>query len=119
MGAANRDTKGRFIKGNTASPGRPRGEREYLKAMIGAVSLEDWQTATGKMVQLAMAGDVNAFKAIAPYLAGLPAQKLELSASDTALLGEVLDRLKARNMSAGDVFENMLALLAKEGADHD
>lgn len=115
----NRDTKGRFVKGSPGGPGRPRGERAYLDAMLNAVSLDDWQKATAKMLTLAQAGDVNAFKAVVPYLAGLPVQKLQLDAKTAALLGELLDLYRARGYDASEIFSAMIAAAAQaEKPDH-
>lgn len=112
---ADRDPKtGRFVKGNPGGPGRPRGERQYLDAMINAVSLEDWRKATNKMLTLAIGGDVQAYKAVVPYLAGLPVQKLQLSSADAALLADLLVLLETQGMSAGNVFAAMMEQIVAE-----
>lgn len=114
---ADRDPKtGRFVKGNPGGPGRPRGERQYLDAMINAVSLEDWRKATNKMLTLAIGGDVQAYKAVVPYLAGLPVQKLQLSSADAALLADLLVLLETQGLSASVLFEAMMQEVAQEAA---
>lgn len=113
---AERDPKtGKFVKGNPGGPGRPRGERQYLDAMINAVSLEAWEGATRKMLVLALKGDVQAYKAVVPYLVGLPVQKLQLSSADAALLADLLALLKERDVSPGGLFAEMMAAIV-EGA---
>lgn len=112
---AERDPKtGRFVKGNPGGPGRPRGERQYLQAMTDAVSVDAWAGATRKMLVLAIQGDVNAYKAIAPYLAGLPVQKLQLSSADAALLADLLAAFEQRGVSASTLFEAMMSEIAEK-----
>lgn len=117
---ADRDPKtGRFLPGNKASPGRkPRAtEAEYLAAMSAAVSIEDWEKATGKMLKLALAGDVQAYRVILPYFAGTPIQRLQLSTAEAQILADVLDALRVRGIGASDVFNALLASIAEDKAD--
>lgn len=118
---ANRDKHGRFIKGNTGAPGRPRGQQGYLKALIGVVTIDDWQLACRAILESAKAGDVGAFKALAPYVAGLPIQKLQLSAGDAAVLADLLAHAKQHDHSASDVFGALLASYAEleQAGDND
>ncbi|MBC7869527.1 MAG: hypothetical protein H7Y09_01700 [Chitinophagaceae bacterium] len=113
---AERNERGQFVKGNKASPGRPKRliEAEYLESMHNAVSVEHWEGATRKMLMLALQGDVQAYRALVPYLAGLPIQKLQLSSVDAQLLAQVLDLMKTRGIKASDVFGAMIAELAGE-----
>lgn len=77
-----RDNKGRFVKGApSASPGRPARatEKEYLEAMIGKVSLDDWQNIIAKAVQQARKGDRAAREWLANYIMGKPADKVQIS----------------------------------------
>lgn len=126
---ADRDEKtGQFQKGNKASPGRkPRPtEAAYIEKMYTVGDLESWGKATKKMIDLAIKGDVQAYRVLAPYFAGLPVQKLQISSQDAALLAEVLERMKERGIAASDVFAAMIAQLAEsspaevsEGGDDD
>lgn len=113
---ADKDPKtGRFVKGNKASPGRkPRPtEAAYIEKMYTVGDLETWGKATKKMLDLAVAGDVQAYRAIVPYYAGLPVQKLQISSQDAALLAEVLELMKSRGIAASDVFSAMISQLAE------
>lgn len=112
---ADRNERGRFAPGNKASPGRkPRPtEAAYLDTMYGVGDLETWGKATLKMLDLAVSGDVQAFKVLAPYFAGLPVQKLQISSQDAALLTQVLDLMKERGIPASEVFSAMIAQLAQ------
>lgn len=91
-GAKNgRDKAGRFTAGHAGGPGRPRGQAEYLQAMKDAVTPAQWAAACKAVAQAAGAGDVQAFKALAAYLAGQPVQRIELNAEANA----ALERLQA------------------------
>lgn len=117
---AERNQKGQFVKGNKASPGRPPRPTEsaYIDKMYAVGDLETWGKATKKMLDLAVNGDVQAWRSVAPYYAGLPVQKLQISSQDAALLAQVLELLKTRGLSASDVFGAMIAQLAEsEPAD--
>lgn len=111
---SDRNEKGQFVKGNKASPGRPKKatEAEYLEAMGRGVPIEVFEDASRKMGKLAAGGDVQAYNAIKSHLAGLPVQKLQLSSTDANLLAQVLELLKSRGLSASDVFGAMIAQLA-------
>lgn len=116
---------GRFINGHTnISPGRPSRptEAKYLEHMTKAVSLDEWEAATKKMLDLAKAGDVAAFKVLVPYFAGLPIQRLQLSTSDADKLSAVLRLIETNGWSASALFDQMLAELAmqkQESEDDD
>lgn len=118
---ADRNEKGQFVKGNKASPGRPKKatEAEYLEAMGRGVPIDVFERASAKMGKLAETGDVQAYNAIKAHLAGLPVQTLKISTTDAALLAQVLDLMKARGISAGDVFGAMIAQLASVPAEVD
>lgn len=111
-----RDAKsGRFLAGNKASPGRKRRatEAEYLEAMNAAVSVEAWGAATRKMLVLALQGDVAAYKSLLPYFAGVPIQRLQISSADAQILADVIEKLKTHGLSAGELFNAMLAELSQ------
>lgn len=119
---ADRDKNGRFQKGHSVkSPGRkPRAtEAEYLDKMFTVGDLEAWGKATEKMLKLAQGGDVPAYRALLPYFAGLPVQKLQLSSAESATLAQVLDTLKSRGIPASDVFNAILSQLADESVTVD
>lgn len=119
---AERDDKGRFVKGEyKGGPGRkPRPtEAAYLDKMYAVGDLKAWGDATKKMIDLAIGGDVQAYRVLAPYFAGLPVQKLQISSQDAALLSQVLDLMKERGIAASDVFAAMIAQLASAPAELD
>ncbi|MFA6271401.1 MAG: hypothetical protein WC657_09445 [Candidatus Paceibacterota bacterium] len=78
---AERDDKGRFIKGNKASPGRAPKEREerYYEITLSAVTFEDWQAIIKKAAEQARRGDAVARKFLADYLIGTAQQKLDVT----------------------------------------
>lgn len=82
---ADRDSKGRFIKGQTGNPaGRMPKEREvqYRDILVTAVPVEDWHEIIYKAVKQAKQGDATARKWLTDYLVGVPAQKMELTGKD-------------------------------------
>lgn len=67
-----RDTKGRFIKGESGNPnGRPprATEEEYRLAVLDIVPLERWKMMIEKQAARAEKGDLRAFEALAKYIA--------------------------------------------------
>lgn len=114
---AERDAKGRFVKGEyKGGPGRPpkATEAQYLEAIGRGVSVELFEQASAKMGKLAASGDVQAYNAIKAHLAGLPTQKLQISSLDASLLAEVLELMRTRNITPGDVFQAMIQQLSAE-----
>src|SRR5262249_28067088 len=61
-----------FKKGNPGGPGRPRREveREYLGAILGVVSLDDWRLIVAKAKRDAIAGDRHAREWLSKYIVG-------------------------------------------------
>lgn len=115
-----RDENGRFLKGAyKGGPGRKsrRTEAQYLDATIGAVSLADWKKVVQKAVTDALAGDGTARRWLSDYLLGRPPQILELHGSDAHALSELLDHMKRRGVSAGDLFAAMLNEIVEESDD--
>lgn len=116
---------GRFVSGNPGGPGRPvkssrPSEANYLQAMHNVVSLADFEKLTLKMVeQILKEGDVAAYKVLASYLAGLPVQRLQLSSADADKLAAVLIALHNRGLSAGLVFDRMLAEFALQAQENE
>ena len=76
-----RDEKGRFTSGNSASKGhgRPAREREdrYYEITMTACTYKDWQDIVSKAVSQARRGDSVARKFLADYLVGPPPQRHE------------------------------------------
>jgi len=98
---ANRDSRGRFIKGNKAAQGnvgggRPAREREerYNEIMLTTCSFEDWAAIIVTAVQQAKQGDYRARDFLANYLIG----KAALNFGVSPQLGELLEEL----ISLGD-----------------
>ena len=78
---AERDDKGRFIKGHTGNPnGRaPRSREErYYKILMSTVSFADWKAIILKAVDQARRGDAQARKWLSDYLAGEPEHNMIL-----------------------------------------
>lgn len=80
-----RDSKGRFLKGNQAAKGnkggRPTKKREerYYSILQRACSYDDWKTICDTAVARAKAGDKDARNWIADYLIGKPEQHVDVS----------------------------------------
>ena len=76
----NQNAKGQFVKGNKASPGRPKKahEKAYLDATIAAVTVADWQKIIGTAVTDAIKGDARARNFLAKYLLGKPEDTLNI-----------------------------------------
>lgn len=80
---AERDEKGRFVKGNKASPGRSPREREerYYEILMTAVTFDDWQAIVKKAADQAKRGDAVARKWLSDYLVGPAQQKVDITTS--------------------------------------
>ena len=67
MAFPDRDEKGRFTKGNKASPGRkPRAtEEEYWDAFLDVIPVERFRRMVESQAKRAERGDIQAFNAIA------------------------------------------------------
>ena len=76
-----RDENGRFVKGNSGGPGRPKKAREerYYEIMHTACTYVKWRKIVNKAVEQAMRGNHNARKFLADYLLGPPPQRHELT----------------------------------------
>lgn len=78
---AGRDVKGRYIKGHDLAKGKAGRkpvdvEERYFKAFCRAVSLPKWVQATQALLEKAINGDINAYKALAQYAMRLPTQRI-------------------------------------------
>jgi len=75
-----RDTKGRFVPGNTASKGhgRPPKEREerFYEITLNAVTYKDWDAIVKKARDQALRGDAVARKWLSDFLVGVPEQPI-------------------------------------------
>lgn len=111
-----RDPKGRFTKGGTPGPGRPKRAVEvaFHDILIDAVTEDMWRGIVRVAVKDALLGDKYARDFIASYTIGKPPQILELRAVDASLLAELLKCFEARGMSAGEVFGAMLEQIDAE-----
>ncbi len=82
---AERDTNGRFVKGEyRGGPGRPRKEREdrFYEVAVTAVTFQDWKEVILAAVKQAKRGDAAARKFLADYLMGTPVQKIAPTTPD-------------------------------------
>jgi hypothetical protein len=124
MAKAAHDHRGRFTVGNPGGPGRPRRpvEREYLRALNEAVSLDDWKEVVCAAVAQAKEGDSKARDWLARYLIGeQPPRLIDLAADDVAGAGigtALLDALvkyvmesRHRSMCYGDDLREATRLL--------
>lgn len=80
---ADRDNKGRFIKGHAPlnkgkTPGRPK--EEFLEILRDAVKPEDWKHIIFTAIAFAKANDARAREWLSDYLVGKPAQEVKLQA---------------------------------------
>jgi len=82
-GTKERDAKGRFTKGNHASPGRkPRAtEEEYQDAFYSVVTIERFKRMVEAQARRAEKGDIQAFNAIANRVIPI-IEKRELSGTN-------------------------------------
>ena len=93
-----RSDNGRFEKGNSGGPGRPRRaiEADYLKAFSDAVPLDAWRTIVSRAVADAQAGDARARDWVARHVLGSePPTLLSIAATEerTANGEEVVDEV--------------------------
>ena len=85
---AQRDSNGRFTKGNKAAQGsgggRPRRcvEEKYLQALSRRVTMKDWEKVITVAIQFAKAGDARARQWLSDYLMGKPIQRMEHTGED-------------------------------------
>lgn len=111
---ADRDPKtGKFAEGNKASPGRPPRKVEGdLQAMLTEQTRQRWQQIVKAAIDQAISGNVYAMRFLAEYTIGKPPTTLNINATDAKLLGDVLKLLEKRNITASDLFNDLLQELA-------
>lgn len=85
-----RDSRGRFVKGNTEGSksnggGRPPKERElrYYEITVSTCTFADWERIVRKAIQQALRGDATARKWLADYLVGTPEQNINVTGYPT------------------------------------
>lgn len=112
---------GRFKPGNKASPGRKKKavERDYVKIITDVVSPSKWRGVVEKAYLQALAGDAYARRWLSEYIIGKPPQILELRGGEAAQLAQIIESLKQRGMTPGELFELMLSEIATETVDAD
>ena len=87
-----REENGRFAKGNSGGPGRPKRatEIQYLLALGEIVTLDAWTKICIRAVEDATKGDSTARAWIAKYVLGDVQIRLgEIDAPDTSRINEV------------------------------
>ena len=74
--ARKRDSNGRFVKGDSGGPGRPKKSREqrYYEITMTACTFDDWKKIVKKAVEQSKRGDATARKWLSDYLVGVPEQ---------------------------------------------
>ena len=79
---AERDEKGRFLKGTTGNPtGRAPKEREerYYRVLIQKLTDEDWAEIVTKAIRQAKTGDAKAREWLSQYVIQPLAKRLEVA----------------------------------------
>jgi hypothetical protein len=118
-----RDSKGRFVKGNDVGKtgGRPKRvtERRYLEVMMNTVTEQHWEAITRRAIIDAAQGDSYARTWLSLYLIGKPAQTLNLNFQDMALLSELLKAVESKGMDASTLFAHMLNEIAVDAEYQD
>ncbi|MBD3299827.1 MAG: hypothetical protein GF347_00565 [Candidatus Moranbacteria bacterium] len=111
--AQQRDSKGRFLKGNKGSPGRApiATERKYLASMTSVVSVDDWIEITEQAVEDAKGGNWRARDWLSKYLVGPPAYAIQMQMEEI----EEDSGRKIKKMTA--LMRNLVGVL--EGGDED
>jgi hypothetical protein len=96
-----RSPGGRFAPGNRFATGNPNSRRmhDLRRVLLEAVGDDDIRAVVARLFEQAKGGDVQAAKLVLEYAVGRPAQSVELSGPDGAVLdlgrlgGEVLAAL--------------------------
>jgi hypothetical protein len=103
---AERDKRGKFVKGHKGLGGRPRRDVEikYLSRMLQVVTPEEWDKAVKAMLDLAKNGNVTAFKVIAEYAIGKPTLYIQ---SESSSVHMSLDEWKEQAESRKKEIENL------------
>ena len=112
---ANRDSKGRFTKGNRAAAARTsrRTESAYLQATVTKVPVTQWQEVVAKALDDALAGDMHARRWLSDYIIGRPAKPPVIAGIDTNLLESVIEALRTAQYDPEQVMLSILYLVTK------
>lgn len=83
-----RDTNGRFVKGNGGGPGRPKKEKEaaYLDILLSVVTPDDWRKVCAVALARAKSGDAKARDWLSNYIVGRPVERHEVSGPNGAAI---------------------------------
>lgn len=111
-----RDTKGRFVKGNTGGPGRPsrKAEAEYLNLTASKVPLDQWQHVVAKALDDALAGDKHARRWLSDHLIGRPSTPSLVAGIDSALFESFVNALRASNHEPAEVIMSVVTQLNQD-----
>lgn len=111
-----RDERGRFVKGNKASPGRPprQMETDYLEVTASRVTVARWGEIVDKALADAAKGDSRARSWLSEYLMRRPPQYDELTGRESIVLAWLLRELKTRGIAPLEFFEMALEELKGE-----
>jgi len=87
-----RDDRGRFVKGHSGGPGRPRRaiESEYLAVLGSVVSLDYWQKVCQTALRQAIEGDDKARLWLSKYVLGDRPTSLKAIAAEEVSSGKYL-----------------------------
>lgn len=101
---AERDDKGRFVKGNKASPGRLPKEREerYYEILLSTVTFEEFKAIVNRAKVQAMKGDAVARKWLSDYLVGAAQQKLDVTTN-----GESVNLIEVKGIDYRTAIANL------------
>ena len=93
---AERDENGRFVKGWSGGPGRPKKEREirYYEIMQAKCTFREWGEICQKAVDQARRGDAAARKWLTDYLIGTAPLKHEIYGEDGGPLVTMVEIVK-------------------------
>lgn len=77
--AEDRDSRGRFAKGNSGGPGNPFGRQvaTLRKVLLSCVSEEDMAAIGNKLVEMAKNGNIQAIKLLFSYTLGKPTEGVQ------------------------------------------
>lgn len=80
---AERDDKGRFVKGVSGNPGgKPLDQTKYLKKLDTTMTLKEWRDIVVKAIEQAKRGDSRARQWLSDYLLGKPTQRQEITGAE-------------------------------------
>jgi hypothetical protein len=80
---AERDDKGRFVKGVSGNPGgKPLNQTKYLKKLDTTMTLKEWRDIVVKAIEQAKRGDSRARQWLSDYLLGKPTQRQEITGAE-------------------------------------